>query len=121
MLYVKLFHLQDQQRVNDKFRGASAHGIFVEEWVCCLNDILEHVAQKGPAIVLADSTLLHCLTCPVGPRRVANRVKELVGIKTFCGQILLPLNNLLKYKLILLESDCLVNKIQKIKIKVSSA
>ncbi|RUS71373.1 hypothetical protein EGW08_020869 [Elysia chlorotica] len=54
---------RDESRVNLLFRKASQHGIFVQERSLSIEELLYHVQQDRPAIVLVNQSYLHCLSC----------------------------------------------------------
>ncbi|XP_050735126.1 protein GUCD1-like isoform X2 [Eriocheir sinensis] len=54
---------KDAQRVLERFRAAKDHGVVVEQGVTTINDILAHLHQEGPVILLTNAHLLVCLRC----------------------------------------------------------
>ncbi|XP_047500233.1 protein GUCD1-like [Penaeus chinensis] len=54
---------KDAQRVLDRFRDASRNGVVVEQGSSTMSDILVHLQQDGPVIVLTNAHLLICNRC----------------------------------------------------------
>lgn len=58
-----LFHQQDVQRVLERFKHASSHGVVVEQGATTLTDILNHLSLEGPVILLTNAHFLMCIRC----------------------------------------------------------
>lgn len=54
---------RDEERVNTRFREAKGHGIIVREGELRTEDLLKHLADYGPVILLTNSELLSCDIC----------------------------------------------------------
>ena len=52
---------QDSERVNARFRSAAADGVPIEQRSASLEEILGHLAAKGPVLVLTNANLLSCV------------------------------------------------------------
>lgn len=55
--------LQDEARVNQRFKDALSNGIDIDLSPLDLSDIILHLKQNGLAIVLTDAHQLDCITC----------------------------------------------------------
>jgi hypothetical protein len=49
--------------VISRFRDASDNGLRVEKGAVDLREIIEHVDDRGPVIVLTDGVMLYCSNC----------------------------------------------------------
>lgn len=57
---------KDAQRVTERFHAAKDHGVVVEQGTASINDILSHLYQEGPVILLTNAHLLVCVKCVRG-------------------------------------------------------
>ncbi|KAG6458571.1 protein GUCD1 isoform X2 [Manduca sexta] len=60
--YDKIIHL-DRERVQRRFEEAKSQGLKVEQHSTSTEELLRHLSQHGPAIVLVDAGLLVCDFC----------------------------------------------------------
>ena len=60
---ITLGYFQDAQRVLNRFREASNQGVVVEQGEVALSEILTHLYQHGPVILLTNAHLLTCERC----------------------------------------------------------
>lgn len=61
--YYKNILSRDETRVNRRFMEAREHGIVIRKAQLTLDDLLTHLATKGPIILLTNSELLSCDVC----------------------------------------------------------
>ncbi|KAK3750065.1 hypothetical protein RRG08_018362 [Elysia crispata] len=54
---------RDESRVNLLFQKSTQQGICVQERSLTIEELLNHVQQDSPAIVLVNQSYLHCLSC----------------------------------------------------------
>jgi len=54
---------KDSGRVNSRFENANTKGITICEKTVTLNEILHHLSENGPVIVLTNANLLSCSRC----------------------------------------------------------
>ncbi|XP_069955664.1 protein GUCD1 isoform X3 [Cherax quadricarinatus] len=53
---------KDAQRVLDRFREAGNHGVVVEQGAVTLNNVISHLREEGPVILLTNAHLLICIS-----------------------------------------------------------
>lgn len=65
MRYVALmmFYLQDEERVTERFKNAVANGVNVKKGSMNTKDLLVHLRNHGPVILLTNASYLHCDRC----------------------------------------------------------
>nr|XP_053645827.1 protein GUCD1-like isoform X1 [Cherax quadricarinatus] len=54
---------KDAQRVLDRFREAGNQGVVVEQGAVTLNNVISHLREEGPVILLTNAHLLICIRC----------------------------------------------------------
>jgi hypothetical protein len=58
-------HLQDEERVTKRFLEAAERGIMVRKASLTWKDLVHHLSESGPIILLMNASLLHCDICKV--------------------------------------------------------
>lgn len=54
---------KDEERVNNRFKEAANRGIIIRKGVMRTDDMLTHLANNGPIILLTNNELLSCDVC----------------------------------------------------------
>jgi hypothetical protein len=57
--------MQDEQRVTKRFLEAAERGIMVRKASLTYEDLVRHLSESGPIILLTNASLLHCDICKV--------------------------------------------------------
>lgn len=83
-LYYRFSLNRDHQRVETRFREASASGVVVERRSVSRLELLQHLATGNPIVVLVDQGLLYCESCQNGGARILARMSGLTP-KCFQG------------------------------------
>ena len=73
--------VKDEARVKNRFETADSNGVAVQIGSLALQDLLLHLQDEGPAIVLIDSSILQCETCVSICSTLTNALKQIVNIK----------------------------------------
>ncbi|CAL4125013.1 unnamed protein product, partial [Meganyctiphanes norvegica] len=61
--FVDLLQDQDEQRVLNRFHESASRGVMVAQGAVSLDDILNHMRDEGPIIILTNAHLLICDRC----------------------------------------------------------
>lgn len=76
--YYKNILSKDEARVNQRFQHAAEQGIRIHKGVLQINDLLSHLANHGPIILLTNSELLSCDVCKV--QKLTNEIRYIIFI-----------------------------------------
>ena len=82
---------QDEARVNKRFKTAASVGIQIETGFLEMDQLLNHLQQSCPAIVLIDANLLNCPTCsPSFVSNIGSLVRNMLNFKfSFTGMFII--------------------------------
>ncbi|XP_069700997.1 protein GUCD1 [Periplaneta americana] len=62
--YDKILH-KDEERVTKRFKEAAENNIVIRKASLTCRDLVQHLAEFGPIILLTNASLLHCDICKV--------------------------------------------------------
>lgn len=72
--YYKNIITKDEERVNSRFKEAAKRGITVKKGLLRREELISHLANHGPIILLTNSELLSCDVCK-GERKLTNELR----------------------------------------------
>lgn len=101
--------LQDEERVNQRFKNAEKNGIVIQASTVDLEELFLHLQNNGVAIVLTDANLLDCQDCKSAVSELGNKIKLFfIPSPPYSGEIIFKNgNNLLR---MLLQDNTIVFK-----------
>lgn len=76
-VYYKRTLPNDMHRVEDRFRCSSARGVVVECKPVTLSEMLGHLSDGNPVVVLVDGNLLHCDECLTS--KIVSKVRSVMN------------------------------------------
>lgn len=108
--YYKNILPKDTERVNARFQEAEQKGVIVDEGALTTNDLIEHLANYGPVILLTNSELLSCDVCK--KQKLSNELRGIFPVYTdFSGHYIVLCGYNLRFGKVLYRNPAMSDQI----------